>query len=410
MSFLLRILLSAALFNLSYWVADYCGFCILFFLFPLYSFFVRNLNLKRLFNVGLGWGILAFGGNLFWVYVLISTKADCSKFIAFLIYFVLVLLMAVTAGFFFILLKLFLDKFKNRALKIFIFLFGWYLYFLFLADYFPRIIGKNVRYPFILPVVPLSSFKFFLKMVSWVFLPFNGSYKEKINCDFLYLKPHSQYLDKSRAELAGDIYCKIKYLNSDKRLYNNNVNEIIIAPESMFPFVLNYDLKVLNLVEKVLLPKQKLIIGAKRQEGEKYFQSVYVIEQGRIIQFYDKTIMMPFGEKLSKFWKTYFNFAADFFLKNKIALSKGKSSTKTFVLNDNCEGIPRICSEFFWQNDKQLIPFATKQNKVILAFVDDDWFCSYLRKLMTNYAAFKSAKLGVSIIYIDFSGVTKFQN
>ena len=42
-----------------------------------------------------------------------------------------------------------------------------------------------------------------------------------------------------------------------------------------------------------------------------------------------------------------------------------------------------------------------KKEGVLLASVNDSWFCSYFRKLMKSYARLKSCYLNVPILYVS---------
>jgi apolipoprotein N-acyltransferase len=77
----------------------------------------------------------------------------------------------------------------------------------------------------------------------------------------------------------------------------------LLWPESAFPFVLSREPEVLASIERALQGKI-LITGAARAEGggqrgrSKIFNSIEVLRGGKIIAFYDKTHLVPFGEYL----------------------------------------------------------------------------------------------------------------
>lgn len=77
----------------------------------------------------------------------------------------------------------------------------------------------------------------------------------------------------------------------------------LIWPESAFPYVLSREPQALAAISRAL--KEKILItGAARVEGDgggrrgKIFNSVQVIQGDRIIAFYDKMHLVPFGEYL----------------------------------------------------------------------------------------------------------------
>ncbi len=77
----------------------------------------------------------------------------------------------------------------------------------------------------------------------------------------------------------------------------------LIWPESAFPYVLSHEPQALAAISRALKGKI-LITGAARVEGDgggrrgKIFNSIEVIQGDRIIAFYDKTHLVPFGEYL----------------------------------------------------------------------------------------------------------------
>jgi apolipoprotein N-acyltransferase len=79
---------------------------------------------------------------------------------------------------------------------------------------------------------------------------------------------------------------------------------VLVWPESAFPFALTEDPEALGAIADLLPPGTALVTGAYRQEhdpsGEqRFFNSIYVIgDDGTILDAYDKTHLVPFGEYL----------------------------------------------------------------------------------------------------------------
>lgn len=77
----------------------------------------------------------------------------------------------------------------------------------------------------------------------------------------------------------------------------------LIWPESAFPYVLSREPQALSAIARALQGKV-LITGAARVEGDgggkrgKIFNSIEVLQGGRILAFYDKMHLVPFGEYL----------------------------------------------------------------------------------------------------------------
>jgi apolipoprotein N-acyltransferase len=80
---------------------------------------------------------------------------------------------------------------------------------------------------------------------------------------------------------------------------------LLIWPESPFPFVLTHEPEALAQIAKLLSPSTVLITGAIRVEqtnsatAPRAYNSIYVIgSDGSILDKYDKTHLVPFGEYL----------------------------------------------------------------------------------------------------------------
>jgi apolipoprotein N-acyltransferase len=77
----------------------------------------------------------------------------------------------------------------------------------------------------------------------------------------------------------------------------------LIWPESAFPYVLSREPQALAAISRALQGKI-LITGAARVEGDgggkrgKIFNSIEALQDGRILAFYDKMHLVPFGEYL----------------------------------------------------------------------------------------------------------------
>jgi len=413
--FLLNILLSTLLFNIAYLWPDYFGFAVLLFWIPIFFIIENLLNYKRAFLTGFLWGMVTYSIHFIWFFILLRTKAYTTLLSAFYIYFFIVSIFAITSGVCFLILFFIKRLFKRIILKIFMFLFVWWFYFLFLSDYFFKILNKNIKYPFILPTVPLASFKIFLKFLAFLYFPLNNPNQisvdkfKALNEQIFYIQPGADLAYKYSHEIAIDkIYCNILNIKREKSLNKEDKATFFLMPESAFPFVLNnYNFDELKL-KKALSDKDNLLLGGFHEKNGKFFQSIYLIRKGRITQIYDKTILVPGAEKLPKFWRKYFPFIEKLFLKDKRILSKGKFSNCYFELIDDFKIVPKVCSEFFWQSDASFECTNTTGPKVIFAFINDSWFCSYFRKLMQNYAQIRVVKSGISVVYIGFEGIEFF--
>jgi apolipoprotein N-acyltransferase len=81
----------------------------------------------------------------------------------------------------------------------------------------------------------------------------------------------------------------------------------VIWPESAFPFVLSREPRALTAISRAMRGKVLITGAARAEEGgaadhsarrTKIFNAIEVLQDGRILAFYDKTHLVPFGEYL----------------------------------------------------------------------------------------------------------------
>ncbi|MCF7800047.1 hypothetical protein K9L05_00475 [Candidatus Babeliales bacterium] len=281
-------------------------------------------------------------------------------------------------------------------------------------------LGKKEGYPFINPVLLLgcdiNKKVFFL---SDNFKKKQNNFCEKFlkNYKILFLTPLNCF-DKNltSCRVGQHIYHELANLNLEKYKHKFK-NVIIVGPETTYPFFLNKNLDQIKLWDSVLPENAYLMFGSQRfstksiqkQQGEWYennkvFQTVYIIHQGRIINFYDKKHCVQFTEKTPKFIKNLK--ITKEILKNKLEFSKSKlKKFKAFKISKDLKIIPIICSEFFFLNLNEIKKIKKKninKNLIILLFVNDSWFMPYFKKLMKNFVIFTSYKLNLPILYVGW--------
>ena len=420
MNLLLTTLLSTILFNVSFFSLDYCGWLILFFPIPIY-FVCSNCNARamKIWGLGLLWGIVSFGGHFVWLLILLLTKSNATVFIAGLLYLIVIIYLSITSGFWFlisnfIIKKIGLKTLSNRwkvVLSVLVLAVSGWLYFLFLQDYAGRLLGKNMKYPFISPAIPLAGYKWFFKLFCLIFsLPYltevninNEFGKVGELCEILYLKPdENQSHRNSPAVAAQRIYQKLAVLNLLERAKQDKAL-IIASPETTFPFALNKYPEAIEMWTLLLPPQAYLLIGALRQKGKKTFQTIYLISQGRITGLYDKKQPIVFTEHVPSLFKNK-DFFTTLFLLGKNKINSGKSRL-SFDITEKLRLVPLICSDFFWAS-KNSVPapgLCDKKLNLVFALVNDSWFHPYFRKIMQNYACLKAVQLGVPTFYVTHS-------
>jgi hypothetical protein len=226
---------------------------------------------------------------------------------------------------------------------------------------------------------------------------------------------------ESRAEmyessdlLAERLYYSFARLRLHERVEKNKPY-ILVMPESAYPFPLNKECEWIKQWGEVLPDNVYLIMGAQR-EGEKPLgmgrvvrQSAFLINQGRIMQAYDKRLLVPFVEQTPEIWN--FSWIKNLFNKEKIELSEGKRAQgANFSLTHTISLQPYLCSELFLSSHALHTEETMNNSTEILWLVNDSWFENYFKTMLENYAYIMHLKLKKTIFYAAHSRFLIFQN
>lgn len=421
------IITSALLYSLSFIFPAYACFGISLFLVPLFYAVLRYKTLT--FMHGLVWGILVFliqYHALFWFFI--QHGHGAVKSVAWFLFMVYI---AAYAGAWFWLST----KLSSYSCPLFMWCLTTLGYFYIMTTSVLWIFGKVEGILFSFPLVPLAHNPSFLSLLPWLgkfplfaililtaaCLTLGMTTRRPIFflLSIFFLTPFLYgCLISEKREKIPNWLDKIGFIKPPKlqnydpwsyaenimqqiiAVQKNNSNiQIIIGPESTFPFALNECSRSLAMwCENSLNPAIHLLIGshAKGRNG-KLFNSLYWIHQGRIILTYDKTHTMPFTEKVPYFWQRIF-FAENLFLHKKEAFSVGCNKQRSIALCQEVSCLPYICSElFFNETAPKEYPHA-----FILALVNDAWFSCYCMKyLMELCASFKALEWQRSILYVS---------
>ena len=159
--------------------------------------------------------------------------------------------------------------------------------------------------------------------------------------------------------------------NFSKKIYEslitkiqNSDSDILIFAENNYPYLIN-DIDKLNL-NLFLKEGQKIIIGATRFENEKYYNSFLIMERNKI-EFFDKKILVPFGEFLPL--RKYLKFMEN--ISGGVDYSSGSQERKLNLLN-KINFIPIICYEIIFKND--LINLNNLNADLMINITNDSWF------------------------------------
>lgn len=151
---------------------------------------------------------------------------------------------------------------------------------------------------------------------------------------------------------------------------------LLIWPESPFPFVLTHEPSALAQIANLLSPSNVLITGAIRVDQAngptdlRAYNSIYVISSdGAILDIYDKVHLVPFGEYLP-----FQHFLEKLGLQNLTKQVGGFSSGdrhKLIAIPGAPPALPLICYEVIFPGEEML---AGERAAWILNVTNDAWF------------------------------------
>ena len=151
-----------------------------------------------------------------------------------------------------------------------------------------------------------------------------------------------------------------------------------------------------------------LITGAIRGEVknntlDKMFNSIFIIQNGKILNYYDKSILVPFGEFIP--FSKYLPFVKKI-TQGSMEFSKG-SGNQTINI-DGLKVSPIICYEVIFPNN-----IIDKNNRpdIIVNLTNDGWFGNssgpYQHLIATKFRAIENQ---LPIVRVSNSGITAYIN
>lgn len=149
----------------------------------------------------------------------------------------------------------------------------------------------------------------------------------------------------------------------------------LVWPESAFPYILSREPQALSAIARALQGKI-LITGAARVEGEgggrrgKIFNSIEVLQGDRILAFYDKTHLVPFGEYLPLDWLLR-PLGAMHLVPGTWDQGQGPRSLSAPGLPSIA---PLICYEAIFPGEAAVRDRAGKRPQMLLNLTNDGWF------------------------------------
>ncbi len=283
---------------------------------------------------------------------------------------------------------------SNKIGSILLYLFGSHMTGLLLVIIFliPQIIrDKNILFKFNKKIALI----FIIVCIILIYLNFreDSTQIKKINIDLVqtnhsYLK--NNYI--SNEEKYNEIVSIIKKSNAD----------LIIFGENNFPYLAT-NLNRIDLGNYLKNNKQAIIIGATRKENNNYYNSMLLIQKNNI-QYFDKKILVPFGEFVPM--RRYIKFIEKISGTNDF--SKGNQN-RIIKINNEYSIIPVICYEiiFFWR-------LLTKQNNygdIIVNITNDSWFGNLIGPYQHFYLTkMRASELNKTLLRVSTNGISGIVN
>lgn len=362
-----------------------------FFLFPILFFTFKYLlkkiektnNLKESFFVGWLFGFGYFIGNCYWY---------CHSLLMWPYYFLIPFAITIIPAFLAIytgLTTLFTKKYfnNNTFYTILIFSFFWVLFeFLrgVLFTGFPwNIICYSLGFsPFLIQTVYLYGcyvFSFLLMTIFTILYIKQNKYtityyttlilfiiiygfiglnkKDKEINDFKIVTTNIEINDNRDSKELID-YLIEKTGNIDDVNY-------IVWPEAVLPSIISMEDYGLFSYISNKLNNKTLIIGAVRiNENKEIFNSLLVIKDGQVIDYYDKYKLVPFGEYIP--FNNIFTFINS--ITNTVNMSKGKEKRKLIKVSNSLKASALICYESIFSN------LVNNKADIIINITNDVWF------------------------------------
>ncbi len=180
-------------------------------------------------------------------------------------------------------------------------------------------------------------------------------------------------------------------------IINNSNSDYIIFAENNFPYLVNQN-EPNNLLE-IIKNDKKIIIGATTYQDNKYYNSFLLLEKNQI-QFFDKKILVPFGEFLP--FRKYLKFMEN--ISGSTDFQIGKTN-RILITEDNFRIFPIICYEVIF--DKIFKNIEKNNIDIMINITNDSWFGTKLGPYQHFYIArIKSLIANKPLIRVSNNGIS----
>lgn len=422
------IIVSALFYVAAFLYPSACGWLIVFSLGALFRYFF--LPKKRLcFLQGFLWALFINSFLLIGILMMLLEREE--KIIGLICYSTLIIYLSIYAGFFFKILGLYKNSFYNNTLYYLLasVIIVWvytnvmdryslYIFGHLSGNFFYTILLPLMDYPSVIPIIsflrPLgASFLFIIFSAliaawygepSWMYtffiallimtvplISFFHTQRKKIIPSYV----SALYFFKSSETLNTKYDCIENIILQHSSCPHAALCTYSIGPESLIPFCLQEKERCLSFLSDNISAEHTLIVGGHRKEGKSIYNSVFVIKEGLIIDYYDKIKLMSFGEYIPYPWNKL-PFLKRLFLKNNPEFSCGAPVQKSFYFLHNKFTIYLCCELLLHQQNSSA---NYPQGEGILCLANDSWFCSYVQNLLVLTAQYRAVQAKKPLVY-----------
>ena len=215
-------------------------------------------------------------------------------------------------------------------------------------------------------------------------------------------------VDVSLAQLNFSIIDK-KNINESKIKYeqimeiiNQNNSDLLIFAENDYPYIIS-SLKELDFITSGLKKDQSIVIGGIKKDNLKFYNTFFLIEKNAI-QYFDKIILVPFGEFLP--FRIFLNFFDKIVGKNDF--SSG-NSTRMIKTSNNLKIIPIICYEIIFFNN--LLNKYNNNSDILINITNDSWFGDFSGPYQHFYLTrMRATEFNKTLIRVSGNGISAVIN
>lgn len=210
-----------------------------------------------------------------------------------------------------------------------------------------------------------------------------------------YVRPPELPENMHPLDAAQELYYSIR-----EKLEARPEVTCLVMPELSYRYALNKYPHVVSLWNNnALHDSVTLLLGACREEESKLYNSVYMIKNGKIQAWYDKSRLMPLVESVSRVFKKIPALSSLFLHDNEFCARETQQAC--FEILPACFFEPYICAEIFF--GKVCLYSKVSDNASILSITNDTVLSADAQFLMVLWNSLKALEWQRLFIYVGYN-------